>query len=286
MLVALYNGRSRIPKVHLAWRRAKGLFAVSDSPIVVRGLSHKFTDGKRSLPVLKDIDLTIERGEFVTLIGPSGCGKTTLLNILSGLLSPTHVDQLLIEDQPLTKPNPKKIALVFQESGLFFWKTALANVEFGLELRGVPKRERQERAMRYLQLTGLKGSESKYPSQLSGGMKQRVSLARALSLETPILIMDEPFGALDEQTRLIMSEELLRVCSEGRRTVLFVTHSLQEAALVSSRIVVLSSRPAAITEIIKVDSPRPRRWEDVERVRERLWELLRGESLRALDQDG
>lgn len=256
-----------------------------DPPIVVRGLSHEYSDGKKTHSVLKDIDLTVERGEFLTLIGPSGCGKTTLLNIIAGLQEPTKVDTLLVEGAPVTKPNPDKVAMVFQDSGLLFWRTALANVEFGLELRGLPRSEREAKARYYLGLTGLEGSGAKYPSQLSGGMKQRVSLARALSLETPILLMDEPFGSLDEQTRLIMSEELLRICSDGKRSVLFVTHSLQEAALLSNRIVVLTSRPASVREIVKIDVARPRRWEDIESVRQGLWNTLREESVRAFDQN-
>lgn len=257
----------------------------SGSPsIVVEGLFHEFKEGSGALPVLESIDLVVDKGEFLSIIGPSGCGKTTLLNILSGLMPPTRVGKLQVEGRPVTKPSPDKVALVFQESGLFFWKTALANVEFGLELRGVTKRERRERAMRYLSLAGLGGFESKYPSQLSGGMKQRVSLARALSLETPVLLMDEPFGSLDEQTRLIMSEELLKLCSDGKRTVLFVTHSLQEAALVSTRIAVMSSRPASIREVIEVPSKRPRNGSELEQIRERIWRTLREESLRALRQ--
>ena len=252
-----------------------------EHPIVVQGLVHEYTDRGAPLKVLDGVGFSVKRGEFFTIIGPSGCGKTTLLNILAGLLKPTRVDTITVEGRPVTGPNPEKVALVFQDSGLLYWRTARANVEFGLEIRGEPKRERAQLADDYLKLVGLEGFADKYPSQLSGGMKQRVALARALVLETPILLMDEPFGALDEQTRLLMAEELLRICSDGRRTVVLVTHSLQEAALLSDRIVVLTSRPARIRGTIEPDSARPRSGESVETIREELWGVLRDETAKS-----
>jgi NitT/TauT family transport system ATP-binding protein len=252
-----------------------------EHPVVVQGLVHEYTDRGEPLRVLDGVDFSVKRGEFLTIIGPSGCGKTTLLNILAGLLKPTRADTIAIEGRPVTGPSPEKVALVFQDSGLLYWRTARANVEFGLEIRGEPKEERAKLAVDYLRLVGLEGFADKYPSQLSGGMKQRVALARALVLETPILLMDEPFGALDEQTRLLMAEELLRICSDGKRTVLLVTHSLQEAALLSDRIVVLSSRPAVIRGTIEPESPKPRRGDSVENIREELWDLLRDETAKS-----
>jgi len=252
-----------------------------EHPIVVQGLVHEYTDRGEPLRVLDGVGFLVNRGEFLTIIGPSGCGKTTLLNILAGLLKPTRVGTIEVEGRPVVGPNPEKVALVFQDSGLLYWRTARANVEFGLEIRGEPKKERARLADDYLRLVGLDGFADKYPSQLSGGMKQRVALARALVLETPILLMDEPFGALDEQTRLLMAEELLRICSDGRRTVVLVTHSLQEAALLSDRIIVLSSRPAVIRGIIEPESPRPRGGDSVEKIREDLWSVLRDETAKS-----
>jgi NitT/TauT family transport system ATP-binding protein len=254
--------------------------------VLISGLVHEFVHGGETLEVLKNIDLSAEKGEFLTIIGPSGCGKTTLLNIIAGLLKPTRVGALLIEGAPVTKPNPDKVALVFQDSGLLYWRNVQANVEFGLELRGIPREQRREQAERYLRLVGLDNFGKRYPSQLSGGMKQRVALARALTLETPILLLDEPFGALDEQTRLLMAEELLRVCSDGQRTVIFVTHSLQEAAILSDRIVVLTSRPASVRKVIELEGTRPRTRERADAIREELWDLLKGESMRAMEEDG
>jgi NitT/TauT family transport system ATP-binding protein len=176
--------------------------------------------------------------------------------------------------------------LVFQDSGLLYWRNVQANVEFGLELKRVSSEKRREQAKRYLGLVGMDGFGDRYPSQLSGGMKQRVALARALALETPILLMDEPFGALDEQTRILMAEELLRVCSDGQRTVIFVTHSLQEAAILSDRIVVLTSRPASVRKVIELEGNRPRTRKRADAIREELWDLLKGESMKAMSESG
>jgi len=255
--------------------------ALPDHPIVIRGLVHEYTDRGEPLRVLDGVSFAVRRGEFLTIIGPSGCGKTTLLNILAGLLKPSKAEMVAVEGRPVTGPNPDKVALVFQDSGLLYWRTARANVEFGLEIRGEPKGQRAYLSEEYLRLVGLEGFADKYPSQLSGGMKQRVALARALVLETPILLMDEPFGALDEQTRLLMSEELLRICSDGKRTVVLVTHSLQEAALLSDRIIVLTSRPAVIRGTIEPDSLRPRGGDSVEKIREGLWAALRDETAKS-----
>ncbi|MCL4518753.1 MAG: ABC transporter ATP-binding protein [Thaumarchaeota archaeon] len=254
----------------------------SNTHIIVEELSHSYYQKNGKLDVLAGVNFSVEKGEFVTIIGPSGCGKSTLLHILAGLVKPSSVKKLLVDGREMNAPDPLRVAIVFQESGLFFWKTALGNVEFGLELRGENKETRSRRAIDYINRVGLSGFEDKYPSQLSGGMKQRVSLARALALETPILLMDEPFGALDEQTRILMSEELLRIWTDTEKTVILVTHSLQEAAMLSDRIVAMTSRPAGIKKILSPDRHRPREKEVIENTRDELWSLLRTESLKSL----
>jgi ABC-type nitrate/sulfonate/bicarbonate transport system ATPase subunit len=254
-------------------------------PVRVSGLYHAYGTGPESVAALDGIDLDVRRGEFLTIIGPSGCGKTTLLHIIAGLLNPTKVGSLLVEGREVEKPDPKRIALVFQDSGLLFWKNVLDNVEFGLELRGTPKAERTKKAMDRVRTVGLEGFERRYPAELSGGMKQRASLARALTLETPVLLLDEPFGALDEQSRRLMAAEMLRICSDGKRTVILVTHSLQEAAILSDRIVVLSARPAKVRATIDVVQTRPRTEEQVDAIAERLWAILKRSSAEALRQE-
>jgi NitT/TauT family transport system ATP-binding protein len=254
-------------------------------PIRIRGLSHTYGTAREPVLALDGIDLDVARGEFLSVIGPSGCGKTTLLYIIAALIRPTTVEQLLIEGREMKRPDPARVALVFQDSGLLFWKTVLANVEFGLELRGVAKGERARRARDQVKAVGLEGFEQRYPAELSGGMKQRASLARALTLDAPILLMDEPFGALDEQTRMLMAEEMLRICGDGRRTVVLVTHSLQEAATLSDRIVVLSARPGRVHATITLGRERPRTAEKIEEARGRLWALLKGLSEDALHQE-
>src|SRR5439155_13580753 len=188
---------------------------------------------------------------------PSGCGKSTLLAIIAGLVA-ADVGEVRLAGRPVTGPDPATVAMVFQDAGLFPWRTALENVEFGLELQGVPAARRREAARRLLEPVGLRGFENRYPRELSGGMKQRVAIARALVLDAPILLMDEPFGALDEQTRLLMGEWLLGIWARTPKTVVFVTHSLQEAILLSQRIVVMTSRPGRIKASFEVRLPGPR----------------------------
>lgn len=214
--------------------------------------------GLTSLCALEDFSLSIKEGEFLTIIGPSGCGKSTLLNILAGLQKPTR-GEALIQGEKILAPTPNKVAMVFQEYTLFPWRTVLANVEVGLEFKGISKRERRAKARERIKLVGLQGFENRYPHELSGGMKQRVAIARALTIDPEILLMDEPFGALDEQTRLVLGEELMRIWEETRKTIIFVTHSLSEAVYLSDRIVVMTARPGRIKEILKVNFPHPRR---------------------------
>ena len=210
-------------------------------------------DGK-SVAVLEDIHLDIRDGEFICLVGPSGCGKSTLLNLMAGFLSPTS-GSVSIDGQPVQGPNSKRI-LVFQERGVFPWLTVEGNIGFGLSK--LSNAERDQRIARYVQMTRLEGFEDTYPSDLSGGMKQRLQVARALAVNPDILYLDEPFGALDSVTRYIMRGELLRIWQSERRTIVFVTHDVDEAVQLADRVVVLSSRPAKIQGILTIDIAHPR----------------------------
>ncbi len=250
----------------------------------VRQLSKVFFEQndsrKPGLVALYNISLAIRKNEFVSLLGPSGCGKTTLIRIIAGLL-PADCGEVLVNGQAVTVPGRDR-CMVFQQFGLLPWRTVLSNVEFGLEIDGVPKDERSARAGQYLELVGLKGFEHYYPHQISGGMQQRVGIARALSKKPDILLMDEPFGAVDAQTREQLQEELLKIWSRTDTTVVFVTHSIDEALYLSDRVVVMQARPGRIKEEVSVDLPRPR-WEgDVKadprfaQLRSQLRESLRG----------
>src|SRR5688572_21447083 len=240
------------------------------------------------LLALDNVSVDIRRGEMVAFIGPSGCGKSTLLNVIGGLIEATsgaaYVDGALVKG-----PAPKKVAYIFQESALLPWATILDNVKVGLEFQGLPAAERTERAKNALAAVGLSAFDKHYPHQLSGGMKQRVALARALSLETDILLMDEPFAALDEQTRMVFGEELSLLLSQTGKTILLVTHSLAEAVFLSDRIFVFTARPGAIKETMIVDEPHPRNpkfmtSDSFNRARNHLYELLREEVLRSMGQ--
>ena len=245
------------------------------SKIEIDGLSKRFATGDPGLPpVLDDIRLTIGDNEFVTIVGRSGCGKTTLLNIIAGLLSPSS-GRVCVNGEPVQGPGHGK-GMIFQQHALFPWLTAIENVEFGGKSRGVPARERRETALQLIDLVGLRGSESKYPHELSGGMQQRVAIARALALDPEILLMDEPFGALDELTRIEMQDELLRVWSTRKKTVVFVTHSIWEALMLSDRIVVMSARPGRIAYELALQTPRPRQRSDPTLVKlyEDIWARL------------
>lgn len=237
----------------------------------------------RRLEALAGIDLEIGEGDFVSVIGPSGCGKSTLVEIIGGLRVPTTGELYIYQDR-VTSPHPS-IGIVFQEESIFPWRTVTENVEFGLEIEGVPKRERRERSQAIIDLVRLKGFEGAYPRQLSGGMKQRVAIARALAQNPKILLMDEPFGALDQQTRMHLGGELLRIWEKTGKTILFVTHDIHEAVYLSSQVIVMTHRPSTVKEIVAVNLPRPRGPESLSNPRfyelsARLWELLRPESER------
>jgi NitT/TauT family transport system ATP-binding protein len=226
-------------------------------------------------------DLQVRRGEFVTIVGPSGCGKSTLLSAVDGLIRP-HAGQVIINGALVTGPGPER-ALVFQEFALLPWRTVVGNVMLGLELqRKYPTSQMKEMVHHYIKMVGLQGFENHYPHQLSGGMRQRVGLARALAVNPEILLMDEPFAALDAQTREIMSVELLRIWEQDKKTVLFVTHGIDEAVYLADRVVVMSGRPGRVKEIIPVNLVRPRSLAikddpDFVRLRRHIWDLLEKE---------
>jgi NitT/TauT family transport system ATP-binding protein len=229
---------------------------------------------------LSNFDLAVGKGEFVSIVGPSGCGKSTFLNILLGLIKPDTGDMQL-NGTPITGPSQER-AMVFQEFGLLPWRTVAANVELGLELKGVPAAQRAECAGGLIQLVGLTGFERHYPHELSGGMKQRVGLARALATEPEVLLMDEPFAALDAQTRDLMQAELLQIWERTQKTVLFVTHSIEEAAYLSDRVIVMTARPGRTKSILKVNLPRPRDYEmrlssEFNDIKADIWNTLKDE---------
>jgi NitT/TauT family transport system ATP-binding protein len=251
--------------------------------IVVEGVTKRYLTSSGPVEALHDVSLAVEEGAFCTLIGPSGCGKSTLLGMLGGLVAPDQ-GRLLVDGRPVTGPDPRRVATVFQEAGLFPWRTTLQNVEFGLELQGVPAESRRKTATELLGPLGLAGFAEKYPRELSGGMKQRVAIGRALALDAKILLMDEPFGALDEQTRVLMGEWLLDIWRRTRKTVIFVTHSLHEALFLSTRVAVMTARPGRIKTALDLTSEYPRSMESPEMValRAKLWSEIREESLRAM----
>ena len=226
--------------------------------IVIRGLRKQFRDIARQEEViaLDGIDLAVADDEFLTVLGPSGCGKTTLLNIVASFESASG-GEVLLDGEPVRKPGPDR-GVVFQEYALFPWLTVQQNIEFGLRERRMPRLERRERVRRQIASVGLSGFEQRYPQELSGGMRQRVALARLLINNPKILLMDEPFAALDAQTRSMMQQELLGVWSAERRTVIFITHNIEEAVLLGDRVVVMTARPGRIKEIVAIELARPR----------------------------
>ena len=226
------------------------------SLIRLEDLSKTYETRAQQVLALDNVNLDAEFGEFVCLLGVSGCGKSTLLKIVAGLEAASS-GNVTLNGEPIINPHPDA-SVVFQEHGLFPWMTARTNVAFNLKARGVPLAERLRIANELIEIVGLRGFEDKYPHELSGGMRQRVGIARALTTKPKILLMDEPFGALDAQTRQIMQTELLRVWELHRSTVLFVTHSIDEAVYLADRIVIMTPRPGRIRRVVKVDLPRPR----------------------------
>ena len=254
--------------------------------IVCRSLQKSYFDIRRKEEVvaIAHLDLDIAGDELITVLGPSGCGKTSFLNIIAGFERATG-GSLHLDGAPITGPGPDR-GVVFQEYALFPWLTVEANIAFGLREGGVPAAERRERTRRQIASVGLQGFEKRYPHELSGGMRQRVALARVLVNHPKILLMDEPFAALDAQTRTLMQEELLNVWSRERRTIVFITHNIEEAILLGDRIVVMTARPGRIKEIVTVDLPRPRdvTSEPFNMIRRRVSRLLEEEVRQAFVQ--
>jgi NitT/TauT family transport system ATP-binding protein len=248
----------------------------NNSIIEIKGLKKVYPGG---VEALGNIDLKIPPGELTTLLGPSGCGKTTLLKIIAGLLDKTE-GEVLIKGERIKGPGPER-AFVFQDFALMPWATVIRNVAFGLELRGVPKKERYEIARRYIDEVGLTGFDKAYPHELSGGMRQRVGLARALAVDAEILLMDEPFASVDEQTRRKFQEDLLNLLKIEKKTVVFVTHSIEEAVYVSDQVVLLSPRPSKVMRIVDTRLDGVENVEDIRRDRkyldvvEELWQILK-----------
>ena len=253
------------------------------TPIVLEDIVKRYETASGPVLAVDGVSLAVQPEEFVSLLGPSGCGKSTVLGMIGGMVRP-DAGRVLIDGAPIVGPTPTKVAMVFQDPGLFPWRTALDNVGFGLELQGVAAARRREIARGLLEPMGLRGFEAKYPRELSGGMRQRVAIARALALDTPILLMDEPFGALDEQTRLLMGEWLVGVRRSTPKTIVFVTHSLHEAITLSDRIVVMTARPGRVKDVIDVALPYPRDLNalEVTDLRAKLWDQVREESLKAM----
>jgi len=253
--------------------------------IRVRGLSKEFTtfdNGGGGVLALSNIDFEVRDNEFITVIGPSGCGKTTLLRIIAGLI-PYDQGEVTIDGRPVTGPGPER-AMVFQNFALMPWADIMTNVSFGLEIRGTPKEQCRATAKELIKLVGLEGFEQRLPKELSGGMQQRVGLARALAVNPQILLMDEPFGSLDEQTRRLLQEGLLSLWERERKTVVFITHSMDEAVMLGDRVMLMTPRPGRVKEMIDIPLNRPRSRE-VEKsstfleVKEYLWENLRAMQL-------
>ncbi len=255
--------------------------------IVIQGISRIYQinknkeKGKKDFLAIRDVSLEVRKGEFLTIVGPSGCGKSTLLDIIAGLAKPNS-GKIYIDDKLITGPDLDR-GIVLQGYALLPWRTVRQNVEFGLEIKGVSKAERKEISLRYIKLVGLSGFEDRYPYELSGGMKQRVAIARALAYDPQVLLMDEPFAAVDAQTREVLQDELLRIWEETHKTIIFVTHSIDEAVALADRVAIMTVNPGTIKEIIDIKLPRPRRVGDIRTssdfswIRHKVWESLQGE---------
>jgi NitT/TauT family transport system ATP-binding protein len=229
---------------------------VSAAILRVEGVAKTFATASGAIDALAETSIEVREGEFVAVIGPSGCGKSTLFNIIGGLEDADR-GRVLVDGHPI-KGSHRDIGMVFQEESTFPWRTVIENVAFPLEVAGIGRREREEKAMRFVRLVGLDGFERRYPAELSGGMRQRTALARTLCAEPRILLMDEPFAALDEQTRMLLGEKLLEICQSLRQTTLFITHNLSEAVQLSDRVLVMSFRPGRIKRTVAIALPRPR----------------------------
>ena len=249
------------------------------SDLHVRNVTQRFRSKLGEVHAVDDVSFSVAQGKFVGLVGPSGCGKSSLLLMMAGLLTPTE-GKILLGNEEIVAPRPQEIGVVFQESSLLPWKTALENVEFPLKLRGVPQAERRARAAGMLELVGLKDFIHRFPHELSGGMKQRVSIARGFCQDSDLLLMDEPFAALDEQTRMTLGDELLAIWEKHKKTAVFVTHSLTEAVYLCDEVIIMGARPGRILKRLEIDLPRPRTYtmmatERFGQLRNEIWELIR-----------
>ena len=251
--------------------------------LIEAGKTFGYSENGSVVKAVTGVALSVKKGEFLSIIGPSGCGKSTLLRIIAGLI-PEYEGEVRVNGARISAPHPQ-VGMVFQEDATFPWRTALENVAFGLEMLNVAREERIRRCKKILDLVGLTGFEDRYPTELSGGMKQRVAIARSLILEPQILLMDEPFGALDEQTRIILGEQLMQIQDKLRQTIIFITHSIQEAVQLSDRVAVMTARPGRIKDVMAVNLPRPRSSEVIAsdgfaKIVARVWSMLREESLK------
>ena len=260
------------------------------APVVeARGVSRVFHTRKGELRALEDLSLSVQRGEVLCILGASGCGKSTFLSLVAGFIAPTR-GEILLEGRPIRGLEPR-CGMIFQQYALFPWLTVLENVGFGPRLRGIGRRAWQAQAARWIERVGLEGFEEAYPGELSGGMQQRVALCRALANEPEVLLCDEPFAALDAMTRQIMQQELLRIVADSRQTVIFITHSIDEALILSDRLAVMSARPGRIKAVYTNDLPRPRslevqltdRFLDLKR---EVWDLVQEEVVGSLTRLG
>lgn len=230
--------------------------------LVIDGVSKKFITKSKETFTLDNINLSFKKGEFICLLGPSGCGKSTLLNIIAGLEKPTS-GKVTLKDKEVKEVGPDK-AFMFQEAALFPWLSVIDNVEFGMKMAGVSKEQRREKALKYLKMVHLTKFQNSFPHELSGGMRQRVSLARALTLDSEVLLMDEPFSALDSQTKSILQLELQKIWWETKKTIVFVTHNVEEAVLLGDRVIVMSANPGRVKREFKIELARPREAQSID----------------------
>ncbi|WP_414597241.1 ABC transporter ATP-binding protein [Achromobacter sp. F4_2707] len=250
--------------------------------ISIQGVSKNFGE----FQALQNVDLEIKRGEFAVLLGASGCGKSTLLNLITGFLSPTQ-GRIMVNGREVTKVDPH-CGMVFQQYALFPWLTVLDNVAFGLKMKGIGKAERNETAKRFIDMVGLQGFEDKFPNALSGGMRQRVSIARVLANDPDVILLDEPFAALDAMTRQVLQDELLRIYEQSGKTIVFITHSIDEALLLSTRMLIMSARPGRIVTDLQNDLPMPRN-ADVQlsarynELKSQIWGTVQEEVMRSME---
>lgn len=260
---------------------------MSSEKIVARNIRRvyhiKGKDGKKTteFEAIKQLDLTVKQGEFLAIVGPSGCGKSTFLDMIAGLAKPSS-GEIFIDGKLIKGPDLDR-GIVMQGYALFPWRTVRKNVEFGLEIKKVPKQDRGQISQKYIEMVGLKNFADRYPHELSGGMKQRVAIARALAYDPEVLLMDEPFAAVDAQTRETLQEELLRIWEQTKKTIVFVTHGIDEAVFLADRVAVMSSHPGTIKDIVTINLPRPRDGirssADFGWIRHKIWELLQNDTV-------